>query len=1162
MRALLVLLLLIPAVAAAADVDSLLSDAGMAELEIAELRARIDALPAGARACLAAQPATACVAGAEGEHRRVLLVVAGLEQMLGGDPPGAASTLLEAGGDDVLGVIVDSTAAVATSVSDPVAAARLNLTAITNAARHLGPEHPYVALLQLNQAWFAYHSGDQPGVLNACAVAVRDPDAEALDSAPGALCRSWIGALAFQEGRYGDAEALWLAALAWYDANVEATSPDRIVVLGNLGRSATEGGRPAEGIPRFEAAVEAAATAYGATSAQVSTYRWFLADALTRAGQPAAAVDEYERIVAERTATFGAESQETIQAVEWLASAQQKRGRYAAAERGLERALRWVDATQGPAWRASTSGKLAELYREMGRFDAARPLAARAVALAEEASGPDSADVASYLLNEGNLLRTMGDLAGAKVRYERALAAFEAALGPEHQFVATALTNVAGLAADLGDRAAARPMLERAVAIYEAVLPADHEFVANAHNNVGAFLLGDGEAEAAVPHLLRAAEIWERALGPGHPSTLVCWQNLAQALFGLGRPVDAANLLGAAADRAEQRLGKQHHAAAQVRTQHAEAVSNAGDQATAAALYAAAVPRLERALGPEHPSLARTLTDLARVQRLLGKEKEARALVQRVDGIVQATVLPLLDATSERERLRLLQGLRHHADLALSILDRPDDAAATWSLVRSWKGAVLGSLRAQRAVARGSTDPALQEAAAELTVVRQGLAEVVFGATGTDRSAEVATLTARKEELERTLARAGGDRPEVSTEALCATLDANEALVDFVRYTRRGAAVTDGGQRREADPIPSYAAFVLRGGDCAAPTRLELGPAEPIDVAVRAWRRSATAGRSLDKRGGELARLLWEPLAPLLGERDHVLLVPDGALSSLPFGALPTGDGFLVEQLTITYLGTTADLLAPTPRSGRGALVVGGVDYGAATPVATDALATRSPPRGGLPLSFLPGTAAEAEEVAATLGPKTLHLAGAEASEARIRAALPGRRIAHIATHGFFAAPDADTGIAAPGSEAVLRAAPMLRTGLVLAGAASTSPRPGGDDGLLTAEEVLGLDLAGLELVVLSACETGLGQVEGGEGVMGMRRAFSLAGAGTLVLSLWKVPDEPTRLLMADLYAALDEGASPAEALRAAQIARITAARDAGAAAAPRDWAAFVASGR
>jgi CHAT domain-containing protein len=167
-----------------------------------------------------------------------------------------------------------------------------------------------------------------------------------------------------------------------------------------------------------------------------------------------------------------------------------------------------------------------------------------------------------------------------------------------------------------------------------------------------------------------------------------------------------------------------------------------------------------------------------------------------------------------------------------------------------------------------------------------------------------------------------------------------------------------------------------------------------------------------------------------------------------------------------------------------------------------------------------------------------------------------GPRVIHLATHGFFL-PDRPS---APGERfrGGLESA-LLRSGLVLAGANTwlagytTLPRAG--DGLLTAEEVTGLDLLGTELVVLSACETGLGDVSAGEGVFGLRRSFQLAGAATVVMSLWKVPDDPTRELMEAFYRHLLAGAPRAEALRQAQLQTRSRYPD------PQHWGAFILQG-
>jgi CHAT domain-containing protein len=217
----------------------------------------------------------------------------------------------------------------------------------------------------------------------------------------------------------------------------------------------------------------------------------------------------------------------------------------------------------------------------------------------------------------------------------------------------------------------------------------------------------------------------------------------------------------------------------------------------------------------------------------------------------------------------------------------------------------------------------------------------------------------------------------------------------------------------------------------------------------------------------------------------------------------------------------------------------------------------------------LPGTYSEGEAIAALLGVRAW--LGPAALEGVLKTARRSPRILHLATHGFFL-PDQPQASMTPGSGVLddpgggpgrlaggLPENPMLRSGLALAGA-NTWLRSGdlpevAEDGLLTAEDVRGLDLWATELVVLSACETGLGEIHVGEGVFGLRRAFVLAGARTLVMSLWRVPDEQTQELMEDFYRRLLDGQGRAEALREAQLAMKAKYPD------PYFWGAFICQG-
>jgi CHAT domain-containing protein len=326
-----------------------------------------------------------------------------------------------------------------------------------------------------------------------------------------------------------------------------------------------------------------------------------------------------------------------------------------------------------------------------------------------------------------------------------------------------------------------------------------------------------------------------------------------------------------------------------------------------------------------------------------------------------------------------------------------------------------------------------------------------------------------------------------------------------------------------------------------------LGAEQPIAEAVAAWRKPMPALSAVDeKAAAQLRSLLWDKLAGSLAGCETVLISPDGVLCSLPWCALPGSKpgSFLIEEIAIAQIPSARHLLAqPDRAASAGLLALGGLDYGKGAPA----------DKGWV---SLPGTALEARGVVKLHQerfPKSRTarlLEGAAVDKTALAQALSPRkgelrwRQVHLATHGYFnqisktavamAARGAGEMAGLLGEEATpLQLDPLLGCGLVLSGANQDSER-----GTLTALEVSNLDLRGCEVLVLSACETGLGQLEGGEGVLGLQSAFHLAGARTVVASLWSVSDPATSVLMEQFYKNLwaEKPLSRLEALRQAQL--------------------------
>jgi CHAT domain-containing protein len=297
--------------------------------------------------------------------------------------------------------------------------------------------------------------------------------------------------------------------------------------------------------------------------------------------------------------------------------------------------------------------------------------------------------------------------------------------------------------------------------------------------------------------------------------------------------------------------------------------------------------------------------------------------------------------------------------------------------------------------------------------------------------------------------------------------------------------------------------------------------------------------------------------------------------------ALPDRDGYLLErQPVLHYLTTERDLLLPErdARAPSALLAVGGpaFDERVSTSPASVMRASECTSLAQVQFEGLPGSLNEVSDISALWPRRTSTdvtlLSGPAATESAVKRAIAGHRVVHLATHGFFLGSECtpSTGQRAVGgiarSSAVAAVAeenPLLLTGLALAGANNRGRVAlDQDEGLLTADEIAGLDLRGTEWAVLSACDTGLGEIRAGEGVFGLRRAFQIAGARTVIMSLWSVEDQSAREWMRVLYEGrLRKNLDTAASVRDAGLSVLRARRAKGQSTHPFYWAAFVAAG-
>jgi CHAT domain-containing protein/tetratricopeptide (TPR) repeat protein len=895
-------------------------------------------------------------------------------------------------------------------------------------------------------------------------------------------------------------------------------------------------------------------------------------------------------------------------------------GRYAEARPYCEEALTLKKKVLGPDHpsTATSLNNVGGLLLDLGQYAEARPYYEEALAIRKKVLGPEHPQTAECLSNLGLLLQDMGRHAEARRYYEEALAICKKVFGPEDSHTATSLHNLGTLFHWTGSHAEARRYYEEALAIRKKVLGPEHPRTATSLNNLGMLLQTMGRYTEARPYLEEALAIEKKVHGPDHPATATSLDNLGMLLQAMGRYTEAHACHEEALKIYKKVLGPDHPHTAASLNNLGQALEKMGRYAEARRYYEEALTVCKKVLGPEHPRAAGALANLGLLLHRLGEEGEAWAKLADASSRLAHYLGRTAVLSAQRDHAALIDGHRRCFDVLLSLAEQsrrftPGQQHDLLAAVLDWKAlsAVALSLRHEALLA--STDRATAARFDQLRDVRQQLANLLLQGPGRLPPGEYRRqgdeLRRQEDQLERDLAeRVRGYRDwqrqrRAGPKDLAAELRPGEVLVELVQYHGYDFTATNPGQSWQ--PARYTAVLLWRTATEPAEPRIRfvpLGAAQPIDQAIHAWRVAVQGGAVAAPLDDDLRRRVWEPLAQALPEKaQRLFLVPDGELALLPFEAIKLADGrHLIEHLPISYLSNGRDLLPRTfpQETSRTALILADPDYdalgapshrapasvGPSATLAATALRSRDW-SGARRFQSLPGFGREASAVAQMLRGQagwTLQCCQREhASEETLRS-VARPRLLYLITHGFFLADQertpgpagrgrdielVDLGpfrwrLPAPGEDS------RLRSGVALAGANRWQERAdhGLSDGLLTALEVENLDLWGTELVVLSACETGLGPVKVGEGVLGLRRAFEQAGARTVLASLWKVPDAETEALMRQFFQRWLTGAPKAEALRQAQLALIRQLHadpdPARRAAPPLYWAGFICHGQ
>lgn len=904
-------------------------------------------------------------------------------------------------------------------------------------------------------------------------------------------------------------------------------------------------------------------------------------------GRHTQAIPLFERALALRETALGPEQPAVADVLLNLGGSFNETGDYARAEPLFLRALAIHEKAFGPEHQkvSYALNSLGVLYFYKGEFAKAAPIFERTLAIREKTFGADHSAVATMVNNLAAVHQNKGDYAKSATYYQRALAIYEKTLGREHSLYANSLNNLGLLYQVMGNYAEAEQLLQRALTIQEKVLGPTHAAVGTTFNNLGLVYRDQGDYARAEQFLQRALTVREQALGQQHSVAAQTLNNLGLVSRLRGEPARAETSLQRALMIWEKALGTEHKDFASGLHNLAQVHFAQGNLAQAEAVQKRALSIRERILGATHPETVLSLNHLAAIQEAKGELPQALELRARSADASDCNINLTLTFGSESQRRAYLETFQNetNAIISLHVNGLPADPKAmrlALLTVLRRKGRTLDAMADSLSALRQSLNPADRDLLDQFIEARARLARLWLSGPGRNTPAQQQAAIKSAEELRETLEgeisrRSSAFRTQtlpVTLEAVQVALPPKAALLEFVTFKPTQTAA------KSAAPA-HYAAYALRAQ--GPPQMLDLGPAAAIDAAVSALRSALREPqRAAAKRlARDLDELVMRPLRPLVGDVQQLLIAPDGSLNLIPFAALLDERGhWLLERFHLTYLTSGRDLLRlQTPNASQTApLLVAAPAFGApellsatpATPTANDPLLAQRIQKAQFDAAQiffgpLPGAASEIRELR-TLLPQATVLTGEQATESTLKQ-THGPRLLHIATHGFFLSEEASASAGTRGADIprmgkwIARVPdPLLRSGLALAGANQGKSGPNNEnDGVLTALETAGLDLWGTKLVVLSACDTGVGEVRNGDGVYGLRRALVLAGAESQLMSLWPVADRSTRDLMVAVYRGLLAGQGRGAALRMAQLQMLKdKARNH-----PYYWASFIQSG-
>ena len=880
-------------------------------------------------------------------------------------------------------------------------------------------------------------------------------------------------------------------------------------------------------------------------------------------------LEEAHEATARENALF--EARTAVETAEDLLKSQKYEAALPVAVRALEIAEKELKADDPFVGRTLTTLGFVQLRR--GNYSVALSLLQRAVTVNEKSLGAEHQQTLDALFDLGLYYRFTNDFVKAGQIHRQILEIQERILGKDHKLVANILNSLGNLFNSLGDNARAESYLLRAMAITEKRLGAEDFQMGLIVNNLGVVCLDIKNYERAAEYFERALKIYEKTIGTENSIYSNALQNLGIIYRNRKDYEKALELYERALVIREKALGKEHQDIGFLLNNIANIYKAKGDYSKALEIQRRVREIAEKSVGQYHTLTIISLGNTATIYAAQGDAANAVASLKLYDERFEKVVALNLTIGSERQKLaytavfpsRTSRTISLHTNLARDNQTAIDQAAL---VVLQRKGRVLDAVSANLTALRQRASAADLALLDRLNTVTTQLAKLTLSKpakmSAEEYRKQIADLESEKEKLEIEInersPQFGIGTPPVTLAAVKAEIPTDAALIEFAVYRPFDPKAENND---EAYAAPRYISYVLRKNGEVKWT--ELGDKKTIDQSIDDLRKALRDAKRNDVK--QLARTaeakIMQPVRELLGDDvKQIFISPDGDLNLIPFESLVDEKGkYLIERYSFDYLTGGRDLLRMkrTQISQNEILIVANPAFGTGGAAAKTTGITATRNLSDTYFTPLAGTMTEARSIQ-NLFPDAIVYSEGRASETALKE-INAPRILHIATHGFFLQNTDEINPAQNSSNRNSNANaesenPLLRSGIALADA---NKRDAGakDDGILTALEASGLNLQGTKLVVLSACDTGIGEVKNGEGVYGLRRAFVLAGTETLMMSLWQVSDYATRELMTNYYKNLKQGMGRGASLRQVQLEMISKKEFKH----PFYWAAFIQSG-